>query len=1004
MNLRFFHIWLAFVFVSGLVHAAGNSAWDCEQAQNGEWTCQNQGAPGAEPAKTVTPTPRRVGGEQSATGTEPLQPATQPALKQSPAASAEPAPASTQPIVVNVPASAQPASVQAPPISPQSPVSAPAQPVLAQTPVPLTPPAPVQSALEQSSAAAENGESEKPAAAPAAEQQKRHVRVTESQKPRLQKVEPIPEQTESIARQPGWSCQAGGNKQNWNCNLAGPDTKGEPQVVASGQSGWNLLSPAFSDSQELTFQRLRAEYKQDPWMDCGNWRVRKRKLLLTPQVNRDSAPTDVTADFSEAFEGEVLNFAGSVDMVRADQHLLADKASYDTAADTMDAQGNVIYSEGAMAFSAETAMMSLDTSEARLRKALFISGDGPLRGSASVIYRDNEYLSRFNDSAFTSCAPGNQDWVMHAARLKINRESGQGAARDLWMEYKGVPLFYTPYISFPTDNRRLSGFLAPNWGSTQRSGFYASMPFYWNIAPNVDTTITPRYFSSRGEMLTNKLRYLTESSKGTFGFEYMPNDQTLNKPRYSFSLKDNSTITSNLNSVVNLNLVSDTNYFTDLNTALGFNRSSFLPSNAALNYVGSGLNMNATMQHYQSVDPTYSKSALPYDVLPKLNMNASHTFGGGMPIKVQMDSQYANFHHNVLVNGQRLMLQPAVSMPFESTAGFFIPKVSLQSTQYELSNQTLAGQPSSINRTLPVLSLDSGLAFEKAMNFGDSTYNNIIEPRIFYLYIPRKNQSDIPIFDTTAYDINFNSLFRENSYSGYDRLQDANQITLAATSRYVDNKTGLEPLKASLGSVIYFENRTVTLPGINTLVSKTSNYVGELSGQINENLSYDTGAQWNTEQNSLASGKVGLKFRNQPNQIFDIGYRYRSANANPFILPTLIPGTVSTQANISLTDVSFRWPLFDQWYAMGRWQYSLNFDKTLESFIGLEKENCCWRFRLIGRRFINGATTNSYVASNVTPQTAFFVELELKGLSGIGDDVDSFLQTVLNGYRPASSF
>ena len=955
MNLRFFHIWLVSVFISGTANAANNAAWDCYQDQNGQWICQNQTPSAIEPQKPVfaAPTPSAVAQSLSKPQSQPLP---QPVVAQ---------PAYQQPAQVAAPVP-QPAQ-QATPL----PIATPArQPAAANSLAPTPALADVQQAP---SAVTQAAGTEK--TAPAADRQKHHLRVSESQKPTIEKVDPTQKQ---------------------------PDQSGPPFVEAV-QSGWNLVPPAFSNSQERLFQRLRGEYKQDPWMDCGNWRMKKRKLPVSPLADRNNAPTDVTADFSESFESEVLNFAGSVDMVRADQHLLADRASYDTGADTMDALGHVIYSEGSLAFAADTAMMSMNTSEARLRKSLFISGDGPLRGDADVIYRDNEYLSRMNEASFTSCPPGNQDWVMHASRLKINRESGQGSAKNLWMEYKGVPLFWTPYISFPTDNRRLTGFLAPSWGSTQRSGIYFAAPFYWNIAPNVDSTITPRYLSGRGGMITNSLRYMTDNSKGKFGFEYMPDDKVINKPRYSFSLQDNSTISSKMTSLVNLNLVSDTNYFTDLNTALGFNRSSFLPSIATLNYNDTGLRMNATVQHYQSVDPTYNTAQMPYDVLPRLNMNMNHMFDG-MPVKVQMDSQYANFHHNVLVNGQRLMLQPAVSMPFESSAGFFTPKVSVQTTQYELSNQTLVGQPSSINRTLPIASLDSGLAFEKAVNFGGSDYNNIIEPRMFYLYIPRKDQSQIPIFDTTAYDINFNSLFRENSYSGYDRLQDANQLTLAATTRYVDSKTGLEPLKVSAGSVLYFENRTVTLPSVNTLTSKTSNYIGEISGQIDQNLSYTTGAQWNTEYNSLASGKVGLKFRNQPNQLFDIGYRYRSASANPYVLSTIIPGTTSTPANISLTDVSFRWPLFDQWYAMGRWQYSLNFDKTMESFIGLEKESCCWRFRVIARRFINGATTNSYVASNVEPQTAFFVELELKGLSGIGDDVDYFLQTTLNGYRPAGSF
>ncbi|MDD1622650.1 MAG: LPS assembly protein LptD, partial [Methylococcaceae bacterium] len=274
----------------------------------------------------------------------------------------------------------------------------------------------------------------------------------------------------------------------------------------------------------------------------------------------------------------------------------------------------------------------------------------------------------------------------------------------------------------------------------------------------------------------------------------------------------------------------------------------------------------------------------------------------------------------------------------------------------------------------------------------------------FYLYIPRKDQSNIPIFDSSLYDTNFYSLFRENRFSGGDRIQDANQITLAATSRFIDSTTGLEPLKLSLGQIVYFQDRTVSLTDIynpNSInypvqTSRTSNFIGEVSGQINRNLSYNTGAQWDPEANSLARGQAVLKFRNQPDEIFDIGYRYRRSTENGI--------STQTPTTISQTDVSFRWPLFAQWYGFGRWQYSLNFDKTTESFIGLEKENCCWRFRILGRRYINGASNTAINLVDAKPETAFFVQLELKGLSSFGDAVDTFLQTNLNGYRKAGYF
>lgn len=834
---------------------------------------------------------------------------------------------------------------------------------------------------------------------------KQRVRVTENQRPQLEKVDATREPvTTATAKQSGWTCKSGDDKQNWNCNLVGPDPKGEARVVADAQADTQWLTPAFSHMQERTFQTLRGEFDQDPWQNCQTWAAKKYRIKTASQEERDNAVTDINADSSEIFEGDVLNFAGNVDLTRADQHMMAEKLSYDTVAETMDAQGNVIYSESTLALAGDTVSMSLSRDEARLRKALFIAGDGPIRGSAETVYRDSKSLSRYNQAAFTSCPPGDQDWVAHASRVKINRESGLGSAKNAWLEFKGVPFLYTPYISFPVDNRRTTGLLAPSFGSTQRNGFDVAAPFYWNIAPNFDDIITPRYMAKRGGMLRNKFRYLTESSTGVLGTEILPYDQLKDKSRYSATFQDKTTFAPGLRSNVNLNYVSDDEYFNDMNNALGFQTNRFLPSTAYLYYTGTpGVSFSGGINHYQSVDKTITDVNMPYDMLPRVNLDLNHEFED-MPINLAMDNQYTHFYHGERVNGQRINLAPSVSLPLESSAGFLIPKITGQFTQYQLSEQTLAGikagQPGSINRMLPVFSVDSGLLFERGLDIGDSGYTHTLEPRAFYLYIPRKDQTDIPLFDTAAYDTNFYSLFRENRFSSYDRIQDANQITLAGTSRFIDNKTGLEPLKISLGQILYFQDRTVDLDYLKDTRapenSSTSNFVGELSGQVTKYLSYTTGAQWDPIANGFARTQAGLRYRNQPDQIFDIGYRWR--NNNPNDLSSL------SKTEISQSDVSFRWPLAVGWYGLGRWQYSFNFGKTTESFIGIEKETCCWRLRFIGRRYINGANNANFDNANAKPENAFFIQLELKGLTSFGDDVDQFLQRNLNGYRPANYF
>ncbi|PPD21830.1 MAG: LPS biosynthesis protein [Methylomonas sp.] len=939
---------LALISFTELALAANNATWNCEQGKNGEWTCLNPSQSPQAQAQTPPPQPQ--------TRSQQPQPGT----------ATTPAPATAQ--------------------APASPATQPVKPT-------TTPPTP--QATPQVAEVPEGGRS--------ADRQKIRVRMAENQQPVVEKITAPAAMPQAAVKNTGWTCKAGDEKTQWNCNLVGPDPKGEAQIMADSVPSTFWLTPTFNHRQERVFEVLRSEFDHDPWQSCSNWASRKPRPQMTPKEVRDDATTNVYADFSEMFDGEIMSFAGNVNLRRADQHLLADKASYDTVADTLDAQGNVIYSENQLAISAESVSLSLGRDEARLRSAQFILPAAPMRGTADTVYRDSKTLSRYHDATFTSCPPGNQDWIMHASRIKINRESGQGSAKGAWMEFKGVPVFYTPYISFPVDNRRLSGFLTPTWGNTQRNGLELALPFYWNIAPNFDTTITARYMAQRGGMLRNRFRYLTETSQGAFNAELLPYDQLRNDSRYAASFRDISTFSEHLHTNTNLNYVSDKEYFNDLNNALGFQTDRFLPSTAFMNYNRPNMLFSAGMHYFQSVDKTIDDASMPYALLPRVALNLGHEFDN-MPLAVALDNQFSHFQHTTLVNGQRINIAPSISMPLEATAGFVIPKLTGHYTQYQLSNHLVAGQPDSISRFLPIFSVDSGVTLERETSVGGSPYIHSLEPRAFYLYIPRKDQSHIPVFDTAAFDTNYFSLFRPNVFSGMDRITDANQITLAASSSLRNAATGLEPLRVSLGQIVYFQDRTVDLFDRNNPrsidtpnhTSKVSHFISEFSGQLTRHLSYQAGAQWDPEHDAINRGMAVLKFRNQPNQIFDIGYRFR--DSTPLDSPTAL------STSISQTDVSFRWPLLAGWYGLGRWQYSLNFSKTTESFIGLERETCCWRLRVIGRRFINGALNPNFFAPDAQPETAFFVQLELKGLTGFGDKVDQFLQRNLNGYRPATDF
>ena len=823
----------------------------------------------------------------------------------------------------------------------------------------------------------------------------------------------------------GWNCDASNKDENWNCQLVGADPKGKAEAVAINGSSWRLLTPAFDHQQEQTFSTLTSQLKYDPWENCSVETGTKRDFA--PEADkRDASPLDVKSNYAEVFDNEIGSYSGNVKMTKADQNASSNAANYDSVSEVLDLHGNVYYSEDELALSSESATLKLASDQAKLRDVQFIT-PSPLRGRAEAVYRDSKTFSRYKNAAFTSCRPGNQDWIAHASELKMNKTSGRGSSKNTWIEFKGVPVFYSPYLSFPIDNRRISGFLAPAFGSTRQSGFNISAPYYWNIAPNYDATITPHYLTDRGALLTGKFRYLTEQSRGKIGMEVMPNDSQTHTARYLGSIKNFSQITPNINSNVDLNYVSDKTYFSQLGNSLSFANYNYLSSNANISYADQGISFVTQVQNYQSINTAIPDSALPYRKLPQINLNLDHAFKF-MPLYTKMENEYVYFQHNdnmakvngqsinLTPSGQRINTKPSVSIPLQTPGAFFTPKLSLQYTQYFLSSgqpftdnskQLIVGD-TSVSRTLPIFSADSGLFFERNLDIANTSYLHTLEPRLFYLYVPYTNQQDIPVFDSAAYDFSYSSMFRENSFSGTDRIQDANQITTAITSRLIDEKAGLERLKLSVGEIFYFRDRLVTIPGAPILqpTGTFSSLVTELSSQLTPHLSATSGLQWNPQLNTIQRANAALHYGNEDNELFSIGYLYRNY-PNRAINNQPIINLNDPLNDITQSDMSFRLPIYDNWYAIGRWQYSWLYNTTQDGLFGVEKENCCWRFRIFGRHYINNLNNiNNNTATGITEitgtaQNGIFFQIELKGLTGISTkgDMDKFLQQTIYGYR-----
>ena len=943
------------------VSYANEASWNCEQNKDSkEWVCvgeKKQTAKTSEATHPVKPEPVKE-----------IQPALSEPVE------------STHPIIAE-PVKPEPAEIVQPVIAGPARVNEPVEsiPSVKQEPVEATPPVTAKSI-----------ESIQPAKS--ASVQGAQPTLPASQKPAVESSKLPGEE----ANRPGWNCEANKADENWNCQLVGPSPESKTQIVATEEPMIRLLTPAFDHQQEQTFSTLTSQLKYDPWANCSVERGTKRDFVSGAD-QRNISPLDVKSNYAEVFDNEIGSYSGNVKMSRADQQASANTANYDSVSEVLDLHGNVYYSEDELALSSETATLNLASDQAKLRDVQFIAATAPLRGRAKAYYRDSKIFSRYKDVAYTSCRPGNQDWIIHASELKMNKTTGKGAVKNAWIEFKGAPVFYSPYLSFPIDNRRLTGFLAPTFGSTKNSGFRLSAPYYWNIAPNYDATLTPRELSKRGPLLAGVFRYLTEQSRGKVGMEFMPHDQILNKARYLGSIKNTTIFTPNINSNLDLNYVSDKTYFADLGNALIFANYNYLKSSADINYANRGVSFSTRADNYQLIttNPNLTDSSLPYRHLPQINLNLAHAFNKFMPLYTAMENEYVYFQHSTLVNGQRINTKPSVSVPLQTPSSFFTPKLSLQHTQYFLNGVQTGTPDSSISRTLPIFSADSGLFFERDIDIANTPYLHTLEPRLFYLYVPYTNQQNIPVFDTAQYDFNYYTMFRENSFSGTDRIQDANQVTAALTSRLVDDKAHLERLKLSVGEIFYFRDRLVTLPGSPVPPGSFSNLVTELSSELTHQLSFTSGLQWNPQLNEIQRVNAALHFGNKSNELFNIGYLYRN---NPLI--------TNGSNDITQSDISFRLPIYDNWHALGRWQYSWLYNETQDALFGVEKENCCWRFRLVGRHYINNINSNpnafagstSFVPTG-TAQTGVFFEIELKGLTSIGTDMDNFLQKTIYGYR-----
>ncbi len=686
---------------------------------------------------------------------------------------------------------------------------------------------------------------------------------------------------------------------------------------------------------------------------------------LTPKrAPVDREPTYVSAQQIQSLRTGISELTGEVELMRGDQRIYADHVVYDETTDTAEAEDRVtLKNDAGDSYQTGKLHLQLGSRIGYAAASAYTLAEGRARGGAERIEFLGRDRTRLTNARYTTCRIGQDDWFLKARDLELDHAEEVGTARGTSVRFFRVPIFYFPYLTFPISDRRRSGFLTPQFGRSDESGTAVATPYYFNLAPNYDDTLTPRILSRRGIQLQNEFRYLGHQSLGRLDVEFLPKDDVTGDDRSAWKIVHTNAFTPRWSASIDARRVSDDNYLNDFGDHLAITSQSVLRQTGEIRYRGPVWNFATRASNFQTVDPTITTANQPYARLPQLLLWVNPPGVANRPA-YHFESELTNFDRDGSITGTRLTLDPAVSIPFRGSYGFVIPKVGAHYASYNLSGSVTGNRRPSLG--LGSFSLDNGLYFERTTSFGARRYVQTLEPRLFYLYVPYKNQDDLPKFDTSIPDFSFLNLFRENRFVGGDRIGDANQVTLGLTSRFVDEADGIERLRASIGEIYYLADRRVNIPA-GAIAGNTSDIAAELTAWLLGNWHARAGVQWNRDQHRSQKGNLFLQYNPARRKIINLGYRF-------------------IRDEIRQVDVSTEWPLGGRWSARARSLYSLRDDENIESYAGIEYNACCWAVRVFARQRLS--ETRGQV-------NGIMFELELAGLSKLGSAPQSPLKQSL---------
>ncbi|MCX4028026.1 LPS-assembly protein LptD [Endozoicomonas sp. SM1973] len=891
-----------------------------------------------------------------------------------------------------------------------------------------------------------------------------------------------------------WHCLPGANGQGWNCNVQSkppgtvkraprpPEKAGaadtsattiasqEEPVNASPVHEGEAFGPlALPQLDWVSLDQLTEEQRQQVAPQCSGAYIEPFRLGMDYQGNPADAPIYAEAQDSEYDQDGTAKFTGKVLIRQGYRQLQSDNATLHQNTDTAEFEGNVILREPNLLLVGQQAAVNLQSGRMDIKNARYLFHKNHSRGEATTITRREDELVVLESANYTTCPPDSNAWTLTGKDITLNKFTGFGSAKHATIRVAGIPVFYTPYIYFPIDDRRQSGFLAPTIGTSGDNGFDLTTPYYFNLAPNYDATLYPRYMAERGFLLEGEFRYLTPNSSGEVGGAYLGSDdlkdgnRQAGEDRWYANWIHDQRLTDRWKFNIDYTKASDKDYFRDFGTSLEVSSQDNL--NQAFKTVYNGgdnkhsWTFTTAVQKYQNMSNTSDDS---YEKVPQFEFKGNLLADNGLEFDYLTDVTYftrdkdwkyqgqvANRSPEDIENdvtrsiygegtneftnakGSRFYAETGVKYKFEWPYAFVTPGLKFKHVQYRLTNldredfvpngprnQFNLKYDTSPSTTTPVFTLDSGLLFDRKVLFGESQFTQTLEPRALYVYSPEKgDQEQNPVFDTSSNSFSYAQLWRDNRFSGYDRLGDANQIALGVTSRFIEDN-GFERFRVGTGQIFYFKDREVLLdpnhfdttnnPSNDVNIDEstrrylddqrasTSPLASELVWNITSALSFKQDWIYNTNEGRNEEFASSLRYHPDYNRLLNFSYRFRDQvdrtrkdeNGNA------IPGQFA-DGDIEQADLSFIWPVASNWSALGRWNYDVTNSRRLEAMFGAEYDSCCYKIRFIGRQWIDGDDD----IDNAETDNGVFVQFVMKGLGNLfGSKVEGFLEGI-DGYR-----